>query len=264
MLDASAFLGEWPFRSLAATDPDSLRQLLVAEGFTGACVSPLAGLFQADPEPANREWAERLRGDVFYRFVPVLNPTLPGAVAALTALRERERAVAVRLHPNYHGYRPTEPCCLALARAAAELRLPVLLQLRMQDLRSMHPLAQVPDVSWRESLALAQACPKTSLVIAGAKWGEANSLRKEGRELPRLFLETSHLEYVDPLRRFLDSWGADRLLIGSHAPLFTPAAARLKLSLARLSPVEREALTHSGAMQLGLIRDEPPTQEPLR
>jgi uncharacterized protein len=258
MLDASAFLGEWPFRSLAATDPGSLRQLLVAEGFTGACVSPLSGLFHADPEPANARWAERLRDDAFFRFVPVLNPTLPGAVAVLTTLREREGAVAVRLYPNYHCYRPTDPCCRELARAAGELELPVVVQLRMQDLRSMHSLAQVPDTDWREGAALARACPGTYVLIAGAKWGEAHSLREEGRDLPRLYLETSHLEYVDPLRRFLDTWGADRLLIGSHAPLFTPAAARLKVTLARLGPTEREALVQGGATQLGLTQWEPP------
>src|SRR5207245_2680029 len=118
---------------------------------------------------------------------------------------------------------------------------------------------QVPDVEWRQALALARACPETAILIAGIRWTEANALREEAVEMPRLYLETSHLEYVDPLRRFLDRWGAERLLIGTHAPLFTPSAARLKLQLAQLSEAEREALVRNAA-ELGLTAEQTSTE----
>lgn len=251
MWDASAFVGDWPFRRLPDSAPEALEARLRREGIERAFVSPLAGLFNADPQPANAEWGCRLKDSAFFRFVPVINPTLPGWERSLNACHARWSAVAVRVFPNYHGYRPTCDALRALAQAAAELSLPLFVQLRMQDMRSMHPRAVVPDVDWREALFLARACPNTTLVIAGANWSEASQIREE--DLPSLYLVNSHMESFDSLRRFVDRFGAERLLLGTHAPLFTPTSARLKVEMARLSPEQRHAIVEGNARRL-LIR----------
>jgi predicted TIM-barrel fold metal-dependent hydrolase len=249
MWDMSAFVGPWPFRHLPGSEPEALESRLRREGITHAFVSPLEGLFHVDPQPANRVWMQRLQASPFFRFVPVINPTLPGWERALNQCRE-EGAAAVRLYPNYHSYSPQDNAAQALLGAAAERGLPVLVQLRMQDVRSMHPLAQVPDVNWRETLALGQAHPQATLVVVGASWSEGLQLLEAAKDLPRLSLVLSHLEIVDALPRLVERFGTQRLMMGTHAPLFTPTSARLKVENPRLSAAERAAIVQGNAERL--------------
>jgi len=247
--DVSAFVGSWPFRRLPHATPKALEERLRREGIQRALVSPLETLFDNDPHPACRLWSEALKGHSFFRLVPVLNPTLPGWERRWEAYRE-EGAVAVRLLPNYHGYSAAEGRAQALLRAAGAAGMAVFIQIRMQDVRSMHPLCRVPDVPWREVLALARSSPEAPLVVAAAKWHEAQELLQVAEELPGLHLEISHLEHVDGLRRLVEQWGAQRLLLGTHAPLFTPTAARWKVEAAELAEADRWALLRGYAERL--------------
>ena len=77
------------------------------------------------------------------------------------------------------------------------------------------------------------------------------------REMPDLWLEISHLEYVDGLGRFVRDWGTERLLFGTHAPLFTPTAAAFKLKYSTLTPSERTAIAEENPRTLFLPRSSP-------
>ncbi len=256
MWDVSAFVGTWPFRHLPdAGAPEALERSVRQWGVTQACVSPLEALLHTDPMPVNEYWAARLADSPFFRFVPVLNPSLPvDPEHALDAIRLLPtKTTAVRLHPNYHGYALGSDTVHTLTRKAGEQGLAVIVQVQMQDVRGMHPQVRVADTNPADILPLALACPDTTVIAAGLRWGHANSLAKKAAEAAdhRLYLEISHLEYVDPLRQFLDQFGADRLLAGSHAPLLTPAALRMKLDAARLTADEREAITAGNARKAG-------------
>lgn len=256
MWDVSAFVGTWPFRHLPnAGNSEALEKDLRRRGVTRAYASPLEALFHLDPMPANHSWASRLADSDFFRFVPVLNPSLPTDAAQTLAAVQRlpGQISAVRLHPNYHGYTLDSDAARTLTRKAGEAGLTVMVQVQMQDLRGMHPLVRVPDTDPASILHLARACPETAVVAAGVRWGPANALAKAAAEEEnhRLFLEVSHLEYVDPIRNFLDKFGTDRLLAGSHAPLLTPASLQVKLDAARLTTDERVAITTGNAGKAG-------------
>lgn len=256
MWDVSAFIGTWPLRHLPdAASPDTLQARLRQWGVTRAYVSPLEALLQADPMPANGVWSARLSVSDFFRFVPVLNPSLPvPAERALADIKALPGDIsALRLYPGYHGYRLDSEAVLALAQQAGRQGLAVIVQVQMQDVRGMHPLLRVPDTDPADILALALACPETTVIAAGVRWGAANALAKKAAETPdhRLYLETSHLEFIDPIRRFVDQFGADRLLAGSHVPILMPAALRMKLDAARLTGDERDAITMSNAGKAG-------------
>lgn len=256
MWDVSAFVGAWPFRHLPdATCPEALEKRLRQWGVTRAYVSPLEALLQADPMPSNQYWAGRLAQSDFFRLIPVLNPSLPiAAEGALDTLRSLPgKIAAVRLHPTYHGYTLDSEPVLHLTQAAGEQNLTVVVQLQMQDVRGMSPLLRVADTDPNSVLDLALACPNTSVVAAGVRWGAANALAKNAAESVnhRLYLEISHFEFVDPIRRFIDQHGIERLLAGSHAPLLTPAALRMKLDFARLTPSERKAIATENAQKAG-------------
>ena len=250
MWDVCAFVGHWPFRNIGADNPEAPEQRLRREGFDRAYVSPLSALFVRDPQTINTVWGSRLLASPFFRFVPVLNPTMPRWERSLHACADQLGAAAARLHPNYHRYSCDSEQTRGLAAAAAGLGIALVIQLRMQDVRTMNPSMQVPDTDWREAVALARGFPEANIVIAGANWQESHRIWEAREGLDCLYLAISHLEHVDGLRRFLDRFGVDRLLLGSHAPLFTPASARLKIETAQLSHSEREALCRGNARTL--------------
>ncbi|HZP80192.1 MAG TPA: amidohydrolase family protein, partial [Chthonomonadaceae bacterium] len=208
------------------------------------------GLFDYDPQPANAALGARLKSLPFFRFVPVLNPTLPNWERALMLCQQQFAAVAVRLHPNYHGYDSQHAGARALMQAANTRRLPVIVQLRMQDVRAMHPLAQVPDTDWKEALALALFAPETPVIVSACSWTEINALRPRLEDAPNLYLTLTHAEYVDGVRRFVEKWGTHHLLFGTHAPLFTPTAARMKVEAACLNEADLHALVRGNAEQI--------------
>jgi predicted TIM-barrel fold metal-dependent hydrolase len=105
-------------------------------------------------------------------------------------------------------------------------------------------------VSWREVLLLAEAVPSTKIVVAGAVWNEMQELGKRLGEYPHLYATISHMEWIDGLRSYVDRWGIERLLFGTHAPLFTPCAIRMKAEAARLSPESYAALYEGNAKQV--------------
>lgn len=250
MIDASAFVGAWPFRRLPWTEPEALEARLRQEGIVRALATPLEGLLHLDPQPANAHWGERLKEHPFFGFVPLLNPTLRGWERSLAACQARWGAVAARLTPGYHGYAADDSAADEAARAAADAGLPLIVQLRMQDRRAMHPQLQFPDVDPRAAAELAARVPEATLVLSGCFYGEADALLARSAERPNLYLTTTHIEAVDALALLAARYGTERLLFGTHAPLFTPTAARLKGESVALADADRQRLVAGNATRL--------------
>jgi predicted TIM-barrel fold metal-dependent hydrolase len=250
MIDVGAFIGEWPFRLLPNTTLEALEDRLRTEGVERALVTPLEGLLHEDPQPVNVRWGERLWDSSFFHFIPLLDPMLPRVEHSLAACHEDYAAVGLRLIPNYHGYSLADERVDSLARIAGVLSLPILLQLRLQDVRSMHPLLRAADVGVQETLALARRHPDTTIVLCGCNWSEFQQVGPLLEKIPNLYLTLSHVEYLDVLSRLVDRWGASRFLAGTHAPLFSATSLRLKLDTAHLSEADRKAISQENALCL--------------
>src|SRR5262245_8580128 len=79
MIDANAYIGEWPFRAIDYTTPDSLLRKMDAMGVEKAIVSRLANVFYKDVLVGNRQLHAIVRRHPD-RFVPAytINPAFPG------------------------------------------------------------------------------------------------------------------------------------------------------------------------------------------
>jgi len=135
-------------------------------------------------------------------------------------------------------------------KAVGEAGLFVIVQLRIQDMRSHHPLMQVPDVRVTDIIEVAGALPQVNIVLGGIKWAEATSQATNIKALPNLWLDISHIETVDALRRLIDVYGTERILFGTHAPFFYVRSAIIKLNEAQLSAEERDRITRRNAEKL--------------
>ena len=250
MIDISVFTGNFPFRRLAVTKPDELQDMLKSENIDCAFVSPIEGVFYEEPQIANEELFTQLRDTSMFVCVAVLNPTLANWQKSLNRCCEQYRISAVKLHPNYHCYNLTDIAARNLIKATGEAGLPVIVQLRIQDTRSHHPLMQVPDVSVTDVIEVAKALPEVKIVLGGIKWTEATAQAANIKALPNVWFDISHIEIVDGLRRLMDVYGTERILFGTHAPFFYVRSAIIKLDEAQLSTEERERITRRNVEEL--------------
>ncbi len=247
MIDVNAYIGNWPFRPLPGSTPEGLLAILKAEGIEQALVSPIEGIFYDEPQLANEKLYEALRNFPDLAPVAVLNPKLSNWQRNLDTCCEKFRVRAIKLHPNYHHYDLNSDDASSLLKAAGERSVPVIIQLRVQDVRAQNPLGSAPDVNVIDAIEAARAHPGTRFIIGSVKWGEAHSKAKEIMNLPNLWMDISNIEYTDGLRKIIQACGTKQLLFGTLAPFFVVRSAILKLREAGLSEEERKDITSGNA-----------------
>lgn len=228
MIDVSCFVGDGPLGTVSAAD---LESMLRRAGVTSAAVSPMAGLFRSDPADNS------VVLHPFFRLVPIVDPRWPALPSHVVGHG------AVRITPASHGYPAS--AAIGLKELCGELGVVLVVQMRIADPRNLPPdldLGDVPDV-----MPLLRAAPEVSVVVAGARVGELPTLL----EVPSVHAELSMAEEPDVLRRAVAAYGAERLLVGTHAPFLTPEAARAKVAAARLSEADLAAVTRGNAARLG-------------
>jgi hypothetical protein len=235
MIDVNALIGPYPFRSVPHPDPDVLVRVLDREKIDRAWVGHLPSAFHRDPSAGNAELfaalqphAERLRP------VPAIRPDWPQWERAL-ADAKNAGAVAVRAYPPQWQLGPHDVSMRELALACGEVRLPLLLTVRFEDLRQRHPLDVAGDLTAAAIRALARAGSAVRLVVAAAgremieevHWG----LTPE--EQRRVLWDISWIwgPPEDHLAKLFRSIGPARFVYGTQWPLRLTQTPRANLDL---------------------------------
>ena len=190
-----------------------------------------------------------------------VNPKFPDWENDLRRCVEVHRMPGIRLHPNYHGYKLDDPDFAKLVRLATERGLVVQLALIMEDRRTMHPLLQVEPPDVKPLADVVRKTPGLRLELLNAM----NSLR--GQPLLDLLnagevcVEIAMLEGVGGVASLLEKVPLDRVLFGSHAPLFYFESGLLKLKESPLNEEQLRAIRCDNARRL-LAKKPSPNQEP--
>lgn len=241
-IDTNCHLGHWPFRRVAHADADGLLRLLDGNCMDGAWVGAFEGLFYRDCGEANRGLRAAIAGhEDRLRPWATINPAFPAWEDDLREALDTGMA-GVRLFPNYHGYALGDPCVRELLDRVGRDRpaVPVALYHKFVDERLHHWTCLVPPVEM--TLApLVAAYPDQAFLLCGCSSLMADALR-EPIGAGRVYVETSRIEGVEGIRQLCDTIGAERVVLGSHAPYFYMQAAHLKLVESGLSDAERELL----------------------
>ena len=246
IVDASCFVGAWPFRNMPLADPEALRARLRANGVGRALVSPLDAVLQRTPRASNQEWGARLADDELFEFVPVANPAQSGAAQVFDDWPE---VPAVRILPGPHGHQPEET--IDFVGIAGERDRTVIVQVRVIDARMDHPDLEHREPTVEGLCTLASSCPGTRIVVAGARMPEIMGLQADGPT--NLWCEISNVEAPNAVRRMIDAGGGARLLCGTQAPVHVVEALGAKLAAADLDEGETAALSFRNAAAAGLI-----------
>jgi predicted TIM-barrel fold metal-dependent hydrolase len=251
IIDVNVYLERWPFRRLPCDRADRLLEKLDACGVTQAWAGSFDGLLHRDMGGVNARLAEACRKHGAGRLIPFgsVNPWLPDWKEDLRRCHEEHGMPGIRLHPNYHGYQLENPDFAELLALAERRDLIVQLCLRMEDVRMQHPIMPVPDVRPEPILDLMKELPKLRLVLLSA-------LRMRGKiltqfvEAGNVYFEISMLEGVQGISNLLQRIPVERVLFGSHFPLFHLESALLKLQESDLPQAARDAITHASARRL--------------
>lgn len=267
MIDMNAGCGNWPFWPTRANDATGLEALLEAEGIVRACAYPLEAYLWPDPQEANELRLPELAESPFFVPSAVINPSLPLALKSYRACRKQWDVPLVRLFPSYHLYDLADERVDAVARAAAEDGVILGVHIQAEDKRNRNPLlVEQAEVPLADIVSLARRHPGLTVVACGlARIGEVSSLVPEGasrrlaevRDLKpaadvpdNVYVDLSWLEFEDSFETALKLFRPDRLLLGTHAPVFYPKAAILKIQHSAAPEDAKEAALAGNAERL--------------
>lgn len=251
LIDVNANLHRWPFRRLPGDDPAALIEKLHSRGVTQAWVGSLDALLHKDLAAVNARLADdcRQRGRQVLLPFGNVNPAQPDWEEEFRRCAEIHGMRGLRLYPNYHGYKLDHPGLQRLLRVAADRHLIVQIALVMEDERMMHPLLRVEPVDTAPLLTSLRDVPSLRVILLNA----LRTLR--GPTLQALVAAGAHvdiamLEGVGGVGQLLQQVSTDRVLFGSHAPLFYYDSAELKLRESTLTPVQMKKLRGGNARRI--------------
>ena len=247
LIDVNTSLGHWPTREFSIRTAAALAKKLKGEGISSAWVSSIDAVLAPDPDPCDERLAKQLTARRGLRLVKTANPVLGGAVEQLDGWIRRHRAVAIRLLPNYHSYRLDDARVAATVRLAQKRKLPVLVQIRVEDERAHHPLMQVPAVPVADVARLAGAFRSAKFIALCAYLPEARTLTTLAGNVR---VDLSFMETMDTLASALTDIPARRIVFGSHTPFLETRSAVAKLTTADIPESARQAVASGNARTL--------------
>ncbi len=268
MFDINAGCGRWALRPTPAGDPVSLERILRADGITKACTYPLEAYFWPDPQEANELHLPKISEMPFYVPSAVLNPILPRCLRDYSICRQNWRVPMIRLLPSYHMYKLDDPCVKSLAAQMEADGVVLGVHLRAEDPRNQNPLINLFPLSFMDVVGLASLFPRLRIVVIGLhKLNEVNELLPpktmgdiaKGKTVPaalpdNMWIELSFFEESPTLETALLLFPPERLLFGTHAPIFYPRANVNKMHLSTVSDSVKESVSYNNARQLLGVR----------
>ena len=252
IVDVNVDLSRWPFRRLPCDEASKLVARMKKCHVSQAWAGSFDGIFHRDVGGVNRRLSHdsRWAGEGMLLPFGTINPILPDWPEELRRCHEDYHMSGIRLHPNYHGYTLDDPVFAELLAMATQRRLVVQLALRMEDTRVQHRLMQVADVDVKPLADVVAACPKLRLVMLNSLRTLRADAIKKLIAAGNVYFEISMLEGVGGVAKMLDTLPLDRLLFGSHLPLFNLESAVLKLQESELSDKQLKAISGENAKRL--------------
>ena len=245
MIDTNVNLSRWPFRRLAGDTPEALTKKLREHGVTSAWAGSFDGLLHRDVAAVNSRLAEECLAHKLFVPFGTVNPKLPDWQEDLRRCQEVHRMKGIRLHPNYHGYTLKDAVFGDLLGLASKRKMVVQIALSMEDTRTQHPLLRVPVVDTAPLVEALQSFPKLPVLLLNARL-EGEPLRKLTRA-NQIYFEFAMMERLGGLEILLRDVPLERMLFGSHSPLFYFESALFKVKEAGLKEDQKRAILETNA-----------------
>jgi predicted TIM-barrel fold metal-dependent hydrolase len=252
VIDTNVYLSRWPTRRLPGDETPKLVEKLRAQGVTHAWSGSFDALLHKDVGGVNARLAAECEQHGDGRLIPfgTVNPLLPDWEEDLRRCHELHKMPGIRLHPNYHGYKLSEPASATLLEQAARRGLIVQVPLRMEDPRTQPRLLTVEDVDPTPLVELLPKLPMLRVQLLNS----LNVLRPDVLDkliaAGQVFAEIAALEGISGIANLLKHVPVERVLFGSYFPFFAWESAKLKLQESELAELQRAAIERDNAQKL--------------
>lgn len=246
IVDASTFVGPYPFRELPWHSADALLAAMDQVGIDAAWVGYLPAILHQDPAPGNETLAKALEAHRDRLSpIPVVQPDLPRWEQDLDRAVD-DGAPAIRVYPMHAGIDPASPLVQRLVGTAAERGLATVITIRFEDVRQRHQLDASPDFPAAAVRTLARTGEQTRLLVthASREFVEEVHFGLTKAEADRVLWDVTWLwgPPTDEIAQLLDTVGADRFAFGTSMPLRLPEATIARLDLSDLDPEVRAGI----------------------
>lgn len=225
IIDCNASSGHWPSGPPLPTSVADVWAGLHALGVDRVFMASLDSAWCRNPHAPNARLLEDAAPFEHISPVPTLDPTVHTWRDELAAIARSGHVRLVRLLPTYSPYDLVEAD--TMLDEIRQAGLAVQIQTRLDDPRRQHPLARVPDLPAEQVVQIARRHPAATVIIGGARYHELMALRDEILDVKLLLADTSQCDGMEAVQTLCQAGLAERLLFGSHAPLFEyPAGLR--------------------------------------
>lgn len=246
--DINCWYGDWPFSHVKEEIGKTLA-CLRKYGADRIYISPLGAVLCRNQQSYNDELLEKTKTLTGVFPVPVIAPSLPTWEDEFRRMRENPGVRMIRVLPGYVPC-PAESLKL-LCIACADADLPLLVQCRMEDTRTRHPLmTEASEMGLEDLLELKRGLPSLNMIAAGLTVSAVASNAKSILSCRGIYIDTSMLDGMDAIETLIGYGLKQRLLFGSHAPMLETYSAVAKI--AWVADADAEMIFHANAASIGL------------
>ncbi len=171
-----------------------------------------------------------------------VDPNDPKACDTIVDAVENHGFKAIKLHPLFQAFRPTDECVFSIAELARKYDIPLMIH-------SGHPPHSLP---WAIA-ELADKYPDVKIVMIHMGHGNGiyvQSALDMARKYPNIYLETSGTSMHTKIKETYEKIGHDRIMWGLDAPFHVPAAEILKTALCGLDKAALEDVFYNNVSKL--------------
>lgn len=258
IFDTNLYLSRWPFRRLPNDETPQLVQKLKQNQISKALAGSFDAILHKDLRAVNQRLVVDCQSNAPDLLIPVgsVNLSLPEWETDLIACHEEWHMPGVRLHPNYHGYELNDPKVQKLFSMSAERGMFIQIAMRMEDDRTQHPLARVPDVNFEPLPDLMKQHKALQVTVLNGMKSLRGAKLTRLTENPNLTVEIAMLEGVGGIEKLIKQVPYQQILFGSHFPFFYLESSLNKLKESDLGMEIEKQITWQNAQTRFLKSDE--------
>lgn len=227
LVDTNIHLFQWPFRSLPLDTTSQLVRRLQELGITQAWAGSYEALLHRNLTAVNARLAKACAQHRMLVPIGAINPHSEGWQEDLRQCVQCHRMPGIRLYPGYHRYSLADERLDSLLAQASQQGLFVQVVIALEDTRTQHPQMQVPDVDLQPLAAMMDKHAELHVQLLGARFTPQRLIDLAG--IDRVYFDTARLDQTDALASVMQTAAAERVMLGSHAPLLIPEAVLIRL-----------------------------------
>lgn len=249
LIDANAYIGHWPFKSLRDNSCQALLGRMNQFGVDISVISHLHAIFYKNTQAANEELYQEIKSHRKYseRFIAfaTINPVYGGWKEDLKVCIQKMGMRGVKLFPRYHDYDITEAPVIELVKTARDYGVPVAFPIRMVDYRQRSWMDIPDEWPFKNFLPIVRAVPDARYMFLNLATGIA--LTQDEKQLLKnadFLFDTSGRSITAPWQLIKD-FGKERLAFGTHAPIADYLTGLLRIESMRpdeAGPIEKDLI----------------------